>query len=214
MSVNGGISGGASKIPYLGHPNLLMLRAIGADVEARKRTRRLQRVFALKEIRYAHTLQERAAAHAKLQQNLEREAAEQRRDGARLQRLVTLEAGMRTQRGRSLKRRDLWLTEARPPQHPRCKAHHLCELCDNLKSHPVSYLCGHSHCYVCICVSLERSWQCPVCGVPMQNAPFRHVGEEQSIASDYPHLLDASAVDYSWDGLRFPRELAEGASTA
>jgi len=34
--------------------------------------------------------------------------------------------------------------------------------------------------------------------------PIRHVGEEMSIAADYPEWGDKSRVVYMWDGLVFP----------
>ncbi|KAJ7129685.1 hypothetical protein C8R44DRAFT_872919 [Mycena epipterygia] len=101
---------------------------------------------------------------------------------------------------------DLYLDEARPPELTRGKDYHTCGLCGNVKSHPMSYMCGHSHCYVCIRLSLERVRWCldPECLTRMYCAPFHHYGEEMSIASDYPEWHDRSRVAYTWEGLVFP----------
>ncbi|KAJ7429175.1 hypothetical protein B0H11DRAFT_2266722 [Mycena galericulata] len=115
------------------------------------------------------------------------------------------DVGQRDEREEPLTREALWLTDGRPDDIPGCKPHHLCGICHGPKSHPVSYMCGHSHCYVCIRVWLGRSWACPVCKTIMRNPPFRHFGEEDSLAYDYPDWVDNSCVDYSWDGLRFPK---------
>jgi hypothetical protein len=40
------------------------------------------------------------------------------------------------------------------------------------------YCCGHSHCFVCIHVWLEKSWRCPECLEMMYRKPFRHWGGE------------------------------------
>ncbi|KAJ7475083.1 hypothetical protein B0H11DRAFT_2235723 [Mycena galericulata] len=210
------VAGGRRLTIYKGPPSMIadlarqrVKEAIKVDAEARERTRALRRQFAIKQLSYARSGQEREVARERILIQLQQQAAEQRRDGLRLERLVRRDGGIRPARDRPLKRRDLYLTDVRPPQYPRCKPHHLCGICDNLKSHPVSYVCGHSHCYVCIRVWLERSWLCPVCEVPMRSAPFRHDGEERGIAAEYPGLADGSAVDYSWEGLRFPAELRE-----
>ncbi|KAJ7678411.1 hypothetical protein B0H17DRAFT_1078874 [Mycena rosella] len=73
-----------------------------------------------------------------------------------------------------------------------------------MKSHPVSSRCGHSYCYVCIRIWLQKKWTCPVCIKVIREAPFRHYGEEDSIESDYPAWRDSSRVAYRWDGLVFP----------
>ncbi|KAJ7470055.1 hypothetical protein B0H11DRAFT_2237971 [Mycena galericulata] len=115
------------------------------------------------------------------------------------------DVGEREERDLPLRRESLWLTGGRPAEIPGCKPHHLCGICYGPKSHPVSYTCGHSHCYVCIRVWLQQSWACPVCKTVMRIPPFRHFGEEDSMAADYPDWVDESRVDYSWDGLRFPK---------
>ncbi|KAJ7626013.1 hypothetical protein FB45DRAFT_1030330 [Roridomyces roridus] len=98
-----------------------------------------------------------------------------------------------------------WLTPDRPPDLPECKPHHRCDICLGPKSHPVSYTCGHSHCYVCIRAWLERHGECPLCRTMIAHEPFRHYGEEDSMKHDHPDWQDHSSVDYSWDGLVFPR---------
>ncbi|KAF8135295.1 hypothetical protein K438DRAFT_1786922 [Mycena galopus ATCC 62051] len=67
------------------------------------------------------------------------------------------------------------------------------------------YLCGHSHCFVCIRIWLEREWKCPECAQVMHIPPFRHYGEENSIAHDYPFWTDDSRVSYSFRDLIFPQ---------
>ncbi|KAJ7606433.1 hypothetical protein B0H17DRAFT_1154058 [Mycena rosella] len=82
--------------------------------------------------------------------------------------------------------------------------HHICGICTGVKSHPVSYVCGHSHCYACIRQWLETSWKCPQCMTVMHRPPFRHYGDEAGLAATYPGH-DADSVTYSWAGLPFPR---------
>lgn len=67
------------------------------------------------------------------------------------------------------------------------------------------YLCGHGHCYACIRVLLEDSWQCPKCRSPITIPPFRNYDLEEGIAFDHPDWRDTSVVDYSWEGLSFPK---------
>ncbi|KAJ7650547.1 hypothetical protein FB45DRAFT_1017945 [Roridomyces roridus] len=90
-----------------------------------------------------------------------------------------------------------WLTLDRPSELPELKDHHRCDICLGPKSHPVSYTCGHSHCYVCIRAWLEKRGDCPLCRQAIQHQPFRHYGEEDSMRNDYPGWDDRSSVDYS-----------------
>lgn len=53
---------------------------------------------------------------------------------------------------------------------------------------------------------LERQWTCPECKQWMDRPPFRQYAEEAWIESEYPGW-DQSKVDYSWEGLVFPRPL-------
>jgi hypothetical protein len=118
---------------------------------------------------------------------------------------------------------DLYLDDAHPPFItflPRL--HFICNICHNIKSHPVRYAlfprdfclplilifaryrtCGHSNCYVCIRVSLETSWECPTCEERISARPTAYVKEEANIAAEYPDW-DQSRVEYRWDGLVFP----------
>ncbi|KAJ6462538.1 hypothetical protein C8R45DRAFT_1108192 [Mycena sanguinolenta] len=118
------------------------------------------------------------------------------------------EIGWREPRAIPLVDTDLWMAGVGPaPQLPHSdQDHHECGLCTMVKSHPVSYVCGHSHCYVCVRLWLEEHWTCPQCAAPMNRAPFRHWGEEASIAVEYLDWKDESAVNYSWEGLTFPQE--------
>ncbi|KAJ7248187.1 hypothetical protein B0H12DRAFT_1235095 [Mycena haematopus] len=123
---------------------------------------------------------------------------------AQQRRVSVAGAGYRVPRRVPLTAAALYVDEARPPILAIPKPHHVCSICFELKSHPVSYVCGHSHCFVCIRVWLEKDWKCPDCGQEMHMAPFRHYGEEQSIADDYPFLTDDSRVALSFAGLSFP----------
>ncbi|KAJ7720206.1 hypothetical protein DFH07DRAFT_972675 [Mycena maculata] len=114
-------------------------------------------------------------------------------------------AGSRTERHLRLTTEDLYLDAAHPLLLAEPRDHHVCSICWAVKSHPVSYKCGHSHCYVCIRVALEQKWECPDCAQVMYEAPFRHYGEEQSIRGDYPQWIDESRVQGDWEGLIFPR---------
>ncbi|KAJ6590101.1 hypothetical protein DFH09DRAFT_1307551 [Mycena vulgaris] len=97
----------------------------------------------------------------------------------------------------------LYLTDEQPPEVEAILPHHQCLICFCVKSHPVSYRCGYSDCYVCIRVWLEQKWQCPVCWETMYEEPVRHYGEEAGLEFSYPNWMDKSSVDYSWDGLKF-----------
>ncbi|KAJ7504114.1 hypothetical protein B0H11DRAFT_1905412 [Mycena galericulata] len=108
-------------------------------------------------------------------------------------------------RGEPLTAAALYDDAERPPVLAVPKPHHVCGMCRDIKSHPVSYRCGHSHCFVCIRVWLETHWTCPDCRAVMYDPPFRHYGEEKSIAWDYPWWKDTSRVSYSFQGLTFPR---------
>ncbi|KAJ7432013.1 hypothetical protein B0H11DRAFT_2261158 [Mycena galericulata] len=115
-----------------------------------------------------------------------------------------LRVGVRRRLNPPVSRDTLYLTTERPPELDEVKSHHVCRICHGVKSHPVSYKCGHSHCYVCIRLWLELSWKCPICNAKIDSEPFRHFGEEDGIAFDYPGWVDKSVVNYSWAGLKFP----------
>ncbi|KAK6991950.1 hypothetical protein R3P38DRAFT_3213594 [Favolaschia claudopus] len=114
--------------------------------------------------------------------------------------------GWRKTRTQPLIHEDLWKNGKGPTEQTAKLDHHKCGICHQAKSHPVSYLCGHSHCYVCIRLWLERRWTCPQCVKPMYRAPFRQYAEEAALACDYPEWKDDSVVEYSWSGLVFPKE--------
>ncbi|KAJ7712130.1 hypothetical protein B0H16DRAFT_1744475 [Mycena metata] len=115
--------------------------------------------------------------------------------------------GSRDIRDIPLNEDDLYLTADRPPALDTDRAHQTCSLCLHVKAHPVAYLCGHSHCYVCIRLHLENDWRCPIpsCGQIMRRAPHRHYPEEDGIVRDFPDRDDHSAVSYNWEGLTWPR---------
>ncbi|KAJ7104600.1 hypothetical protein C8R44DRAFT_887055 [Mycena epipterygia] len=101
---------------------------------------------------------------------------------------------------------DLWLTAVRPVNVLPLAVHHLCTICQGVKSHPVSYKCGHSDCYVCIRLWLEKSWKCPSCMTTMHGEPFRHYAEEAELESAYPGRDVTSGITYTWEGLQFPKK--------
>ncbi|KAJ7773600.1 hypothetical protein DFH07DRAFT_767558 [Mycena maculata] len=94
-------------------------------------------------------------------------------------------AGKRAARDHPLTTEDLYLDEIRPPPLEEPLDHHICGICLAVKSHPVSYRCGHGHCYVCIRLALETKFSCPTCSRVMFEAPFRHYDEEKSIRHDH-----------------------------
>ncbi|KAJ7437300.1 hypothetical protein B0H11DRAFT_2255526 [Mycena galericulata] len=116
-----------------------------------------------------------------------------------------IRSGSRQIREQPLKDADLWVDSVGPAAQVPNEPHHMCGICHMVKSHPVSYLCGHSHCYVCVRLWLEREWTCPECSKQMAGAPFRQYAEEKYIAAAYPDWEDVSRVEYSWEGLVFPK---------
>ncbi|KAJ7036056.1 hypothetical protein C8F04DRAFT_1258431 [Mycena alexandri] len=118
--------------------------------------------------------------------------------------------GSRGIRDVPLQRDDLYVGSERPPPLTSDRAHQTCSLCLQVKSHPVAYMCGHSHCYVCIRLHLETDWLCPIpdCRQVMRRAPHRHLPEEEGLMLDFPERNDRSAVTYDWEGLTFPRRAA------
>ncbi|KAJ7603093.1 hypothetical protein DFH06DRAFT_1350565 [Mycena polygramma] len=84
------------------------------------------------------------------------------------------------------------------------RPHYECGICLHIKSHPVSYRCGHSHCMVCIRKWLELSWICPVCRKTMYEKPMPNDDIQRGIAFDHPEFVDTSRVDLSFTGLTFP----------
>ncbi|KAJ7774518.1 hypothetical protein DFH07DRAFT_952225 [Mycena maculata] len=146
---------------------------------------------------------------ARLLANREHEARDflpfiRRANGRRTRMVRGWPGASRRDRDRPLTETDLLINGEAPPEQLPKKPHHKCSICHLVKSHPVSYICGHSHCYVCIHLWLEHKWTCPDCTTPMYRPPFRQYGEEDWIAQEYPKWKDRSQVDYSWDGLVFP----------
>ncbi|KAJ7177013.1 hypothetical protein C8R46DRAFT_1213574 [Mycena filopes] len=68
---------------------------------------------------------------------------------------------------------------------------------------PVSYACGHGHCYTCIRVWLEERWECPDCKAVITSAPNRVYGFEDLFKRVYGDW-DTCTVSYDWTGLVFP----------
>ncbi|KAJ7787466.1 hypothetical protein B0H14DRAFT_2629279 [Mycena olivaceomarginata] len=112
-------------------------------------------------------------------------------------------AGVRTRRVYPLIANDLYEGTTRPDTLTTEHIYQQCGICLHVKSHPVSYRCGHSNCYVCIPLWLKRDWRCPECLTVMCERPFRHYPEEQTLTESFP-TWDQSKVKYSWAGLRFP----------
>ncbi|KAJ7707081.1 hypothetical protein B0H16DRAFT_1746641 [Mycena metata] len=115
------------------------------------------------------------------------------RNGAGTSRIVRPEPVLRTAQkenvrlprvGPPIAHNDLYLDFARPPSNPeiKVKPHHTCTICQGLKSHPVTVKCGHSYCYVCIRLWLEKKWSCPECMATITCRPFRHYPEEAGLA--------------------------------
>ncbi|KAJ7030415.1 hypothetical protein C8F04DRAFT_1263938 [Mycena alexandri] len=136
-----------------------------------------------------------------------REAAAKTR--IRLRSIPEAMAGVREAQIPPVAPANLWLTAARPPTLVAATGHlhQMCGICYEVKAHPVSYRCGHSHCYVCVRMWLEKSWRCPepLCGERMHEAPFRHEAEEQALAATFPGWCTNTTVSYSWAGLTFPK---------
>ncbi|KAJ7019031.1 hypothetical protein C8F04DRAFT_1276737 [Mycena alexandri] len=115
--------------------------------------------------------------------------------------------GYREPRTTALSRADLYEEGRLPGPLEPTRASQRCSLCLAVKSHPVSYPCGHSHCYACIRLWLEQDWRCPVsaCRTMISSEPYRHFAEEQALAEVFPNWVNATAVPYTWDGLTFPK---------
>ncbi|KAJ6603045.1 hypothetical protein B0H10DRAFT_2079884 [Mycena sp. CBHHK59/15] len=69
--------------------------------------------------------------------------------------------------------------------------------------------CAHSFCYVCICLALESSFNCPLCTKLMFKPPHRVIALEDLTAALYPNMPDNTAVERgrAWDGLNFPVDI-------
>ncbi|KAJ7768834.1 hypothetical protein B0H16DRAFT_1716035 [Mycena metata] len=113
--------------------------------------------------------------------------------------------GHRTARVKDMTENDLYLTDERPPVAGKMHAHHECSIYSNIKSHPVVGACGHTYCYVCLHLWLQRKWRCPYCRAVYTAPPVRNRDSKNSIAFDHPEWIDRSTVNYSWEGLTFPK---------
>ncbi|KAJ6560615.1 hypothetical protein DFH09DRAFT_1483267 [Mycena vulgaris] len=112
--------------------------------------------------------------------------------------------GYRDDRPEPLAVEDLWVSPSGPGHVDDVLDDFKCGICLQLKSHPVSYVCGHGHCFTCIRIWLEEQWECPQCRATMTRAPFRVYAEEAHIARVYGTTWDVSVVNYDWTGLDFP----------
>ncbi|KAJ6493508.1 hypothetical protein C8R47DRAFT_1213796 [Mycena vitilis] len=121
--------------------------------------------------------------------------------------------GWRRPRPTPLLPSDLYTTEARPPLVTPSKEEFKCVLCDQIKSNPVRSKCGHTHCYVCIRIHVETSWNCPSCDVIMTRAPKRDTDDELWIQLNHTSWIDQSRVLGTWDGLLFPQLPRRAVST-
>ncbi|KAJ7178666.1 hypothetical protein C8R43DRAFT_1118038 [Mycena crocata] len=81
---------------------------------------------------------------------------------------------------------DLYLTDARPPPVDDFKYYQRCSICSGVKRHPVTLMCGHSYCYVCLRLWLERSWECPECRAIIRRKPLVHWSEAHSLEEEHP----------------------------
>ncbi|KAJ7430010.1 hypothetical protein B0H11DRAFT_2264452 [Mycena galericulata] len=117
--------------------------------------------------------------------------------------------GQREPRTNPLTEEDLYVDCVLPTiQHTdEATAYLQCGICLNAKSHPVSYACGHSHCYACIRLSLEKTFRCPECKTRMRAPPHRQYAEEHAIAKEFPEWINPCHVLYDWNGLTFPKGL-------
>ncbi|KAJ7664789.1 hypothetical protein B0H14DRAFT_2658605 [Mycena olivaceomarginata] len=106
--------------------------------------------------------------------------------------------GRRVVREVPLTEDDLYMDDVRPPLIRFPLPEHILSLCHNRKSHPVI------HCYVCIRLSLETTWNCPTCNMRMTTRPTAQITEGDSIAVQFPDW-DESRIALHWDGLVFPR---------
>ncbi|KAJ7022284.1 hypothetical protein C8F04DRAFT_1194588 [Mycena alexandri] len=121
------------------------------------------------------------------------------------------DGGYREPRTTALTRADLYEDGRLPLPLQPLRPSQRCSLCTAVKSHPVSYPCGHSHCYACIRLWLEQDWKCPVtaCRTVLRTEPHRHFAEEQALAEAFPNWVNTTVVTYNWEGLTFPKVPAE-----
>ncbi|KAJ7813610.1 hypothetical protein B0H14DRAFT_2604749 [Mycena olivaceomarginata] len=117
---------------------------------------------------------------------------------------ITRQPGRHLECATPLTLNNLYLDECRPPSISTPPLIYTCSLCFNLQSHPVSYKCGHAHCYVCIRLSLETTWDCPTCHKPINASPLPEYELEAAINKRFSGW-DENKIECRWDGLVFPR---------
>ncbi|KAJ7805683.1 hypothetical protein B0H14DRAFT_2879126, partial [Mycena olivaceomarginata] len=86
--------------------------------------------------------------------------------------------GWRRSNARGVPESQLLHSGPRPPSLTAKEPHHQCTICHCVKTHPVSYKCGHTHCFICIRVWLQISWKCPDCNQVMHGPPSRNYDVE------------------------------------
>ncbi|KAJ7679526.1 hypothetical protein DFH06DRAFT_1316425 [Mycena polygramma] len=125
--------------------------------------------------------------------------------------MALIENRPRSSAATTVRRPDRWRLRRPTPLLP---GEHECSLCEQVRSHPVKYKCGHGHCYVCIRIHLETSWKCPTCDVLMTRAPKPDPDAELLIQLHHTRWIDESFVTGSWDGLHFPKLPRRAVSTS
>ncbi|KAJ7666198.1 hypothetical protein DFH06DRAFT_1323328 [Mycena polygramma] len=127
--------------------------------------------------------------------------------GTRVHRCVADTLGTRAEREEPLTHDNLYLDDARPPPlEPGPDPAHSCGICLGVNSHPARTRCGHTYCFICLRMALERDWRCPECRQTIHKAPVPDVNMAQLIAVHYPRWVDASRVTFTFDGLLFPQK--------
>ncbi|KAJ7751017.1 hypothetical protein B0H14DRAFT_2636103 [Mycena olivaceomarginata] len=91
--------------------------------------------------------------------------------------------GWRRSNARGVPESQLLHSGPRPPSLTAKEPHHQCTICHCVKTHPVSYKCGHTHCFICIRVWLQISWKCPDCNQVMHGPPSRNYDVEDWLST-------------------------------
>ncbi|KAJ7779985.1 hypothetical protein B0H16DRAFT_1448413 [Mycena metata] len=185
--------------PSLGHPSRLPLKWADMNEEQKKRVREgLGRSAGQPESSDTGRTRTRTRVSNTPSRRKRARSADTREE---------LRGGHHESRMIPLAREDLYVDGRLPARCGPSRRSQRCSLCKEAKAHPISYLCGHSHCYACVRLWLEFDWKYPVasCGRIMTHPPHRHVAEEESLAEDFPVWVKSTGVTYSWDGLTFPQ---------